>query len=218
MVWYAYLGGLIGTMVIGYMIYDWTKYKHTFVARIETTNRQYVLRTRAKEIQQDGQTMWKLLKKSIVPVTKGIVHAPSDAADVDNKGRMWAEAIVTDGAQVTYIQHNKDKASFDPVPREERVAFLNQLKKAQADRPVDRFAQILQLAPMALLALIVIVGLVFASDVLSAYTDMHTTTTRSVVSVMDQAERIVAKIDNIENDRQVITEEKITLPLENEND
>jgi len=217
MVWYAYLGGLIGLMVIGYIVYDWTKYKHTFVARIETKNRQYVLRTKAKEFQQDGQTMWKLLKKSIVPVLKGVIHAPSDAADIDNKGRMWAEAIVTDGAQVTYIQHNKDKQSFDPIPREERVAFLNQLKKAQADKPLDRFGQVLQLAPMALLALIVIIGLVFAGDVLSAYTDMHTTTTKSVVSVMDQAERIVAKIDKIENNIQVIEKEEISLPLENEN-
>lgn len=182
---------LMAVIIIGllsYLIINLLKYKHYMrIKKIANDGRKVVFDDRFAEIiDKDGIRWWRLLKNKNLSLTKkGLIQiAPSEAIEIDKKGRMVVEAYALDTGEVIYakdivkgmpqdltpegkklwLAKNKVVDAYQPLTTKQRLMFIKQIRKAEEKKKTDWKQNIPMLIGIGAAVIILIALLVFWED------------------------------------------------------
>lgn len=166
------LGLVAVTVIINYMK------SNRLVVRIPTSGNSFidgVYWTRSKKDRETNTVWWHSVfwQRKIK-----IQEPPSKCMDVTRRGKKWVEVyrISEDeyifckdpgiNANVVLEESGKMLSSvFKPFSVVERETIINQYKKANAEKPVDRVSQIISLVPAILMGMIIIVAIIYSGEI-----------------------------------------------------
>jgi len=183
------------------VLLNWMR-SNRLVVRIPTSGNSiidgYYWMKRWKD-KEDGSVWWK----SVFWQTNiKIQEPPSRCIDVNRRGKSWVEVyrISEDeyvfckdaGLKADVIMEGTGKKmseTFKPFSVVERETIINQYKKANAEKPIDRLQQIIHLAPTLILGMVIIVGIIYAGEI-----------AQSINSVQSGASSMVEKASKLYGD------------------
>ena len=160
---------LLAALIITVLFFiNLSKYKHKFRIKILTGGKVIEVDDKAKTKKtKEGIIYWKLLKrKDRVPVP------PADAINVTNKGKLSVTAYYTETGQYVYAKNaqNIDDAIEDPLTTTDREFYLNEVKKAEAEKGKKLSEWVMQMAPFLALIIILVMALSFWGTITQPYT------------------------------------------------
>lgn len=175
--WFTYmliLLGIIALAMLGFVLYKRT-FKYKVILRELTGNGSMLINyDMAKSvIDKDSNTeTWKLWYEKVT-----LTPPPSDAIEIDNRGRKFAELYKKGDYDFVWVVDNHTSASIEELMKKDaktkgikseeawkcvsassKFAWLNQTKKAQEMKGKGIWDMIVQVAPFAMLGLILVVG------------------------------------------------------------
>lgn len=171
------LGIILAGAIVGFIILV-TSYKHRFRVKILTGGKIIEVDDKAKTVKKkDGTIYWKLMKrKDTVPVP------PVDALNVTNKGKLSVTAYYTEHGEYVYLRDIrgllKDEegkklriGGEEPLTTVDREFYLNQVRRADAERGTKLSTVLLQLAPFLAIIIILVMVLSFWGTLSKPYTE-----------------------------------------------
>ncbi len=150
---------------IGYYMYFITQFKHKFRIRELVNGRTIIIDDKARNFKdKQGVEYWQLLKRN-----KKVQIPPSEAIEIDFRGKKCVEAYKTETGEFVYLKDNGsiDKAEADamqPLTTKSRVILVNEIAKAHMKRTKKWEDYIIPIAGISALVVIVISLMIFYGD------------------------------------------------------
>ena len=195
--------GIIGALIAIVMMT--MKYKHKFRVRLLTGGRIVEVDDKAKTVKtKEGIITWKLLKrKDRVPVP------PSSAISVTNKGILSVTAYYTENGEYVYVDTTNKEGigGEDPLNTTDREFYLNEVKKAEAEKGKGIGEWLMQMAPMLAVLIIFVMALSFWGSINEPFTTatgQMADATESMAKISMNQARTMQMINEIMLDKQGI--------------
>ena len=199
------LFGLIGAILgfLGaFLVYITYKGMYPHELRIlQRVHGNVVMKETAARVYKnnDGNRVWVLANKKIA---KECPFPPDTALKFNDKGKFMATCYMDDIGQVVgWVQYDEDGAelikgkktnflSTKTLTAEQRSFYLREFRQAEAMKGNTLLQTIANLAPMFILGLVVIMGLIFAPDALNSYKEVQASMQSTANTFNTAAEKI----------------------------
>lgn len=197
LIWLIILG--VFFFVIFYFLFEIWRNRHTLVLRKVVNNKKVIQRIKFRPvIDGDGTEWYKAKGKLYKP-------APANSIDVTKWGSIWVEAYENENGSITYIEdsHN-DGAGFQPLTASDRRLLVQEIRKAESRKRFSIKESIPQLVSIGAAALIVIMLIVFWSDLAEPFQERDAMTISYAKIQQEQLEilkEIKLGIQRIENSK-----------------
>ena len=191
---FAFLGAIVGAvgMFVVYITYT-GMYPHKLKILQRVNGKLITRHTAARSKKdEDGNSIWVLSNKKIA---RTCPHPIDDALEINDKGKFSAACYMDDIGQVigwvkydseeystTYktdkngkkIATKVSKLDTETLTANQRSFYLREFREAKAIQGQNLLQTLANLAPMFILGMVVIMGLVFAPDALKSYKEVQT--------------------------------------------
>ena len=159
---------LIGLLMF---ILNELKYKHKVIIREIANDRRIIRIDRACEFKDgSGIQFWKL-KKERDKLKKFIPTPPDKSIEITNKGKKFIEVYRTEQGEYVFIQDKNDKiASLQPLTTNDRLTLIHSYKTAEFKNKKSLGDQLQQWVITGGLIILIVMGLIFAPDIITSYT------------------------------------------------
>ena len=149
----------IGVLVVGFFM----KFKHQLIVLERVNNRKLIFRYRARELVDKDNVVWWQINKRM----KKIKAPPSDAIEIDAKGRKFAIAERTEQDSYVFTSLNTDgeKTELKTLDSDDRMAYAHQLRLSQKYKQSTFKDVVLQFGPVFVLGMVIIMGMIMADDI-----------------------------------------------------
>jgi uncharacterized membrane protein len=203
-------------MVILWVVFVVTKYKHKFRIRELTGGKTRIIDDRAREIIRGGDPLkWRLLKSRInVPVP------PAEAIHLTKNGKYSVEAYRTPEGEVKYVIDkgiNKETAeTFESVTTQDREFYIDEMREAESYIKKNWTEYIMPLAGMFSVIIIIVLMFVFWEDIAKPGIDIQKTSAK----ITEDQRQITVMLKEIIQQRQIIEARSIPdvpIPTETNN-
>lgn len=218
---------IAGAIVVyfGYL----ASFKHKVRVKDVVNGRKIISDEKAREFKdRDGVVYWQLLRKrQLIPVP------PPDCIEIDKRGRKCVEAYKTETGEFVFakdtasisgvpkeileIKNKEERAekikewqeenniinAFQPLTTQQRILYLNQLKKAEAKKTKPWQDYILPVAAIGALVILVVSMMIFYGDMARPLLDMAD---KQNAYAKIQGEQL-KMIKDIKNNVQTLTQE-----------
>lgn len=205
--------GLLSLVLVGGVIFFIVmerKYRHRAIIKDPNNRINRVFFDRFRIVKdRDGMTTWKFrkLKKEVSP-------APSDAVEVDHKGRMvvtwyrYDEENFIPGKDGYEDQDSQELLkSVKPLLSDQRAVAISQWNKSQRDRKKSWQEMLEKAVPYIVIIMLVTIMLIFVPDVIKARGEVEAEANAQVNEMLEHLTVITANLDRIVNDRGVLVSE-----------
>jgi len=145
----------------GYYFLYVSSFKHKFRIREVINGRVIVRDTRAREYKdKDGVSYWQLIKgKKLIPLP------PSEAIEIDWRGKKCVDAKITETGEVIYLTDKGAKISaLEPLTTNQRIILIEQIKKAHEKKSKSWKDMLGQIVYVSALLILVVSLLIFYED------------------------------------------------------
>jgi len=203
---------IIGTIVMMYL----QSFRHRITVLQRINGRVIVNHIRIKEkIAKDKS-------KILVPNNKRIAKTipyPKDKSviDIDSKGNMYMTCYMTEDGQVTgWVNNDHDPAKLNTkiMTANQRSYYLTEYREAEAIGKKDLLTVIAQFAPIAILGMVIVAGLLFGPDLFQAYEKAGATLTAATDNLLETSktfETTASKLNEVITERQSLN----SVPIDN---
>lgn len=153
LLWAGIIGG--GVFAFWYL----RQYKYRVKIRETVNGRVTIRNTRAREVKENGQHYWKLLYRG-----EKIPIAPTQAIDIDHKGRKEAQCYRTEEGEYQWITDTgynpENNKSFEILDTNQRLMLIEGIEEANSRKKLT-FMEVLPAVTSAI-SLVVILVVLFA--------------------------------------------------------
>lgn len=186
LLWVVIIGGVIA--VILYIL----SYKNFVTLRVKTKNGKYIIRDKARTVNKDGVTYWRLLK-----LKKTVTPPPPGAIEITAKGKYFAECYWEEGNPEPVWLHdtNNHSESFQPFTTQERALHVSGVTKAVQRRKKGLLETIAQIAMPIAMIVVISVPFVFygeLSEPQKQIASSNAATTAQLKEISEQNARILS--------------------------
>jgi len=182
---------IFGILLI-YLVYN----KRVRLRYVTSKNKPNIVKDfRAREVEIEGITYWKLLfKKGLMPVP------PTDAMDINRSGKIVVEArYCAETDEYIFLKDDVEIQSFKPFTTNQRLSLINQIKKANSKRKSTLAEHLPTIVSIAGLIIMLTLCFVFWEDI-----------TKPSLNAMDKADSITLKqLQIMEVWREIILEKQM---------
>ena len=211
------------------------RFKHNVRVKKVINGRFIIKNDKARDFKdKEGVLWWKLFKhKDLIPVP------PSEAVEVDHRGKLTVDVYRTESGDYTYLKDthqfieppdkilsivddkkrvvalkewrakNNVIEAYQPITTKQRMVFIKQIRKAHDKKTKNWQEYILPVAGLAALVMIVIALMVFWGDIAKPAIEGKQLTKQ----IIDVQKETVQILKEIKQDVQVLQDQKVNEDL-----
>jgi len=161
---------ILAILAVVFAIWWYLSFKFNVVVREVINNKTIIKRDKAKVTKtRQGIIFWKLRGFNV-----RVPEPPSQAIDVDYKGKKWVEfykksdgSFVPISDQFTEEKFIKEFPDFKPFTTEQRALLVHELEEAEKYKKKSISEILIALAPYIAIVLVLVVFMIFFNDVVT---------------------------------------------------
>lgn len=186
-IYYVLITALIGAILWGSMYL--LSFKHLVRVRQKTAGGYIVIDTKAREFKtKEGITKWRILKY----IKTAIVAPTNNCLEITGKGKYSAECQrALDGTITWSVKDDTGKVTGE-VTTEERLITLSEMRRAEEYKKQKLSDKLFQLAPIMALLIILVLFMVFFSDVVQPTKELGDRLINAVGVISESNDKLAA--------------------------